>query len=178
MQRFSSLLAFLLMTGCATASGPSGSSGGAEAPAAGASTLPDFSLETIEGERFTLSEHVGRNVVVMSFWATWCQPCLAELPHLDALYQAEKDNGLVIVALAMDEPSTVAEVAPMARRLGLTMPVVLDSQQRAVTLYNQSRDAPRTVVIDKKGRIVHSTAGYNPGDEEALAEEVRALLAQ
>ena len=142
------------------------------------STLPDFTLETVEGDRFRLSEHVGEKVIVMSFWATWCNPCMAELPHLDEIYQDEKDNGLLIVAVAMDEPGTVAEVGPTAARLGLTMPVVLDTDQRAVRLYNRTRDAPRTVVIDRKGTVVRSSAGYNPGDEEKLRKEVQGLLAQ
>ena len=143
-----------------------------------AQNLPDFTLETIHGEEFTLSEHVGREVIVMSFWATWCQPCMAELPHLDAMYQELESQGLLIVAVSMDEPSTQAEVAPTAARLGLTMPVVLDTNQRAVALYNRSRNAPMTVVIDKKGRVVRATAGYNPGDEEQLEKELRDLLTQ
>lgn len=162
--------------GCRSAQGPSGTKSGTNA--APSRALPDFSLETVEGETFTLSDHVGRDVIVMSFWATWCRPCLVELPHLDALYQAEKERGLVIVAVAMDEPSTVAEVAPTAARLGLTMPVVLDTNQQAVSLYNRSRNAPMTVVIDRGGEVVRSSPGYNPGDEETLADEVRALLAE
>lgn len=141
-----------------------------------ASELPDFTLSTTEGERFTLSDHVGKDVIVLSFWATWCAPCLTELPHLEALYQAEKDNGLLIAAISMDEPSSVAEVAPTAARIGLTMPVLLDTDQRAVQLYNRSRNAPMTVVIDKTGKIVRASAGYEVGDEVKLAAEVRTLL--
>ena len=148
------------------------------APDDAAPVLPDFTLETIDGERFSLSDHLGDKVIVMSFWATWCNPCMAELPHLDEIYQEEKDKGLLIVAVAMDEPGTVAEVAPTAARLGLTMPVVLDTDQRAVRLYNRSRDAPRTVVIDRQGTVVRSSTGYNPGDEEKLRTEVQALLAK
>lgn len=174
------LLSLLLLAACA------GSQSGAPRrdPAAGPSEaaadaqLPDFSLETIDGETFTLSDHVGRDVIVMSFWATWCNPCMAELPHLDALYQAEKDQGLVVVAVSMDEPTTQAEVAPTAHRLGLTIPVVLDTDQQALSLYNPKRAAPMTVVIDRNGKIVRASAGYQPGDEAALAEEVRALLSQ
>ena len=169
------------LAGCATSpAGPAkseGAKGEAPAPSASAAKLPDFTLETVDGERFTLSEHVGDKVIVMSFWATWCQPCLAELPHLDALYQQEKDNGLLIVAVSMDEPTSQAEVAPTVARLGLSMPVVLDTEQRAVALYNRSRNAPMTVVIDRGGQVVRASAGYNPGDEERLAEEVRGLLA-
>ena len=154
-------------------------SSSSKAPAAGAqAVLPDFSLETVEGETFTLSDHVGKDVVLMSFWATWCRPCMAELPHLESLYQDEKEKGLTVVAIAMDEPSTVAEVAPTAARLGLSIPVVLDTDQKAVALYNRSRDAPMTVIIDRKGKVVRASPGYNPGDEVALAEEIRGLLAQ
>lgn len=140
--------------------------------------LPDFQLETIDGERFTLSDHVGRDVIVISFWATWCVPCLAELPHLSELYERRRDAGLVVVAVSMDEPNTQAEVAPTARRLGLQMPVVVDDEQRAVRLYNKGREAPMTVVIDRDGQIVKAQAGFNPGDEKRLEAQVEQLLAQ
>ena len=166
----------ILLAACAA---PSAAPPPPPPPAAAESgKLPDFTLPTLDGEDFRLSDHLGNKVIVMSFWATWCAPCLAELPHLEELYQAEKDKGLMIVALAMDEPASVSEVAPMAQRLGLTMPVALDSEQRAVALYNRSRNAPMTVVIDRAGKIVQETAGYNPGDEEALAASLRVLLAQ
>lgn len=151
--------------------------GGAGAgPSEASPRLPDFRLSTIDGDRFVLSDHVGKDVIVISFWATWCMPCLAELPHLSDLYVREKDNGLVVVAVSMDEPNTQSEVAPMARRLGLEMPVAIDDEQRAVRLYNKGRDAPMTVVIDRSGQIVKAQAGFNPGDEVRLEEQVRALL--
>ena len=141
-----------------------------------AGDLPDFSLETLEGEPFRLSEHLGRKVIVLSFWATWCLPCLEELPHLSELYERKKAEGLMVVAISMDEPTTQAEVAPTARRIGLMMPVVLDAEQEAIRLYNQARNAPMTVVIDKQGRIVRTQSGYSPGDEEILEKEILALL--
>ena len=177
MKRFIfSVLVLSVFADCRSSAPSSSASpaGGVEAPRA--DTVPDFSLQTVEGETFTLSDHVGREVVVISFWATWCRPCLAELPHLDVLYRAEKDRGLVVVAVAMDEPTTLSEVAPTAARLGLTMPVVLDTDQTAVSLYNRSRNAPMTVVISREGEITRSSVGYNPGDEVFLADEVRALL--
>lgn len=173
----------VLASGCAT-------SGSSPAPAASSSAgdtagpsdtnprLPDFRLSTIDGDRFVLSEHVGKDVIVISFWATWCVPCLAELPHLSDLYEREKGNGLVVVAVSMDEPNTQAEVAPTARRLGLEMPVAIDDEQRAVRLYNKGRNAPMTVVIDRAGQIVKAQAGYNPGDEVRLEEQVKALLTE
>lgn len=162
----------------ASGSEPAPAKSGQASSANNKRSLPDFTLETTEGDRFRLSDHVGSKVIVMSFWATWCNPCMAELPHLDEIYQEEKDKGLLIVAVAMDEPGTVSEVGPTAARLGLTMPVVLDTDQRAVRLYNNTRDAPRTVVIDRKGNVVRSSPGYNPGDEQKLHAEVKKLLAE
>jgi len=138
--------------------------------------IRDFTLETLDGDTFTLSDHVGKKVVILSFWATWCAPCLKELPHLESIYQEEKDNGLLIVAVAMDAPRTIAQVGPTASRLGLTMPVALDTEQRAVRHYNRSRFAPTTVVFDRSGRVVKEQAGYQPGDEIALRREVRGWL--
>lgn len=182
-------LALLALFLGACASGTQAAASGAapapsEAPAATAEAspsvqkLPDFRLRTIDGERFALSDHVGKDVIVISFWATWCMPCLAELPHLSDLYQREKDKGLVVVAVSMDEPNTQSEVAPTARRLGLEMPVVIDDEQRAVRLYNKGRKAPMTIVIDRRGQIVKAHEGFNPGDEARLEQELALLLAQ
>lgn len=188
MHRVLAGLFMLVAAGCASATSPSAESDSqnsdspapAGAPSANASRsgpkLPDFRLSTIDGDRFALSDHVGKNVIVISFWATWCAPCLNELPHLSDLYEREREQGLVVVAVSMDEPNTQAEVAPMARRLGLEMPVVIDADQRAVRLYNKGRAAPMTVVIDRAGRIVKAQAGFNPGDEVRLESEVKKLL--
>lgn len=188
MQRISALLLAGALTGCAASTGSSAETNSSAQAAAAksqdtakpaaktAATLPDFTLETLEGEEFVLSEHVGKEVIVLSFWATWCNPCLAELPHLSDLYQAHKDKGLLIVAVSMDEPKTQAEVASTVQRLGLDMPVVLDTEQQAIRLYNRGRDAPMTVVIDRAGKIVKAQAGYNPGDEKLLAEQLQKLL--
>ncbi|MEO1335180.1 MAG: TlpA disulfide reductase family protein, partial [Myxococcota bacterium] len=93
----------LLLVGCAAASPPAAPASRSAAPASSSDAssksakLPDFTLETVDGDRFRLSDHVGNKVIVMSFWATWCNPCMAELPHLDEIYQSEKDNGLLIL---------------------------------------------------------------------------------
>jgi len=160
--RTSAALLFLL-AGCATGSG-----GG---------RARDFSLRDMNGKTVRLSDHLGKDVVVMSFWATWCAPCVAELPHLEKMYQAHRAKGFVVLAISMDGPETVAEVEPTARRLGLTFPVLFDSETRAVASHNPHRDAPFTVVIDRGGKMVTSKPGYSPGDEVELEKQVVALLA-
>src|SRR4051812_16538245 len=73
---------------------------------ASSSRLPDFELSSVEGDSVRLSEHLGHDVVLLAFWDTWCEPCKTELPHLDRIYRAHKDEGLTVFAISMDDPST------------------------------------------------------------------------
>jgi peroxiredoxin len=172
------LLASLLLTLCGCATPGGAASAGAPAPAALASGLPDFELRTLDGESFRLSDHLGKQVLVLSFWDTWCEPCKTEMPQLDHIYQAHKDAGLLIAAVAMDDPSTVANVGPYIRRNGFQFPVLLDTETKAANLYNTHKYAPYTVVISREGKIVSEKQGYEPGAEKALEAEVAALLGE
>lgn len=157
----------------------------AGSPQAGASPPPpagfeglaqDFELDDITGQPFRLSQHHGRSVVVLDFWATWCDPCKIELPRLAEIYEKYKGRGLTIAAISVDGPESVAQVRGVARQLRLPFPVLLDQESRVVALYNPRRSAPYTVVIDRGGRVVRQHEGYTPGDENGLAREIEGLL--
>ena len=137
---------------------------------------PDFLLDAVDGGRFRLADHRGKSVVVLDFWATWCDPCKLELPHLVALYETHRDRGLVVAAISIDGPESVARVRGEARQLGLPFPVLLDQESRVVALYNPRRSAPFTTVIGRAGHIVNGHEGYTPGDEATLAREIEIEL--
>lgn len=160
----------LVLAGCATSSSSSGPA------AATTGKVPDFELISVDGDRVRLSTVVGRGVVVLSFWDTWCEPCKAELPQLEKVYGRNKAKGLTLLGIAMDDATTVANVAPFVRRSGFSFPVLLDTSGTAANLYNPNKSAPYTVVIDQKGAIVHERAGYEPGEEVALEQKIVALL--
>jgi peroxiredoxin len=147
------------------------------ATSGGSQRARDFSLRDLDGRTIRLSDYLGKDVIVISFWATWCTPCQAELPHLDRIYRTHKDQGFVAIAISMDGPETVAQVAPTVRRLGLSLPVLLDEETRVVASHNPHRDAPFTVVIARDGSVASSRPGYTAGDEVELEKEVVALLA-
>lgn len=149
------------------------------APQTGGSAAPgrasDFALRDTEGRTVRLSDHRGK-VVLLNFWATWCTPCAAELPHLQRLYETYADQGLVILAISMDGPETVANVIPHARRYGLTFPVLLDEETRVVGMYNPKRAAPFNVLVGRDGVVEMTREGYSAGDEIAMEADVQALL--
>lgn len=171
MKRSLALAVLLTAAGCATTA----NSGGTAATAA-SHALPDFTLNSVEGDTVHLSDYLGKDVVVLSFWATWCEPCKSELPHLQEIYARHKDQGLAVLAIAMDDPSTVSQILPFAKRSGFTFPVLVDSETKAAGLYNRQKNAPYTVVIDRSGKIVSEGAGYEPGAEKALEQELVSLL--
>jgi len=152
-------------------------SAGQPSGGAHASNLPDFELSAVDGDVVRLSDHVGKEVIVLSFWDTWCEPCKMEMPHLERIYRAHKDEGLLVLSIAMDDPTTVAQVAPFVRENHFSFPVLLDPNSSASNLYNTHKSAPYTVVIGRDGTIASEASGYSPGAEKLLEEHIVKLLA-
>jgi cytochrome c biogenesis protein CcmG/thiol:disulfide interchange protein DsbE len=155
------------LVGCVTPSGSGTAPQGA---------LPSFELLDLDGNSVRLADHLGKDVVYLDFWASWCGPCQTQMPQLEALYQRYRERGFVVLGVAMDDPTTVGQVAPAAHRVGATFPILLDSQGRAVTLFNPGKSAPYGVLIDRHGQIVEQHSGYAPGDERSLESKIQSIL--
>lgn len=171
--------AALLALGCGEAAGPGAQTGGASTSSGGLSagaSATDFTARDVEGKTVKLSQYLGKQAILLDFCATWCEPCVAEFPHLRRLYDANKDKGFVILVVAMDGPETVANVPAFAKRNQLNFPVLTDDDSRIASIYNPKKSAPLSVLIDKQGRVTAIREGYNPGDEEYLAQDVAKVL--
>jgi len=139
---------------------------------------PDFTGRDVVGKTFRLSDHLGKDVVLLDFWSTFCEPCKAEFPHLRAMFDGERAKGLLVVGIAMDGPETVADVPSFVKRFDLDFPVVTDEDSRIASLYNPKKSMPLSVLIDRAGRIVAVREGYTPGDEKLVAADVQKALDQ
>jgi thiol-disulfide isomerase/thioredoxin len=116
----------------------------------------NFTLETIDGDQVSLDDYVG-SVVLVNFWATWCPPCQAEIPALEAAYQAHKDEGFVILGVNVSESRT--SVAPFVQALEMSYPVLLDGNGKLVEEY-RSRGLPMSILLDREGTIRVRHIGY------------------
>jgi len=165
------LAALIASGGCRTSQPPAG------AGQAGA-LAPDFQLDDVRGGRFQLSDHRGKDVVLLDFWATWCDPCKLEIPHLAEIYEKYRGRGLVVAGISIDGPESIAQVRGDVQQLRIPFPVLLDQETRVVAIYNPRRNAPYSVLIDRSGRVVSQHEGYSPGDETILAREIERELGQ
>jgi peroxiredoxin len=169
------LFALALGSGCAPAASSGGSTPSApEATPAGGS--PDFELPALDGSRVRLSEHRGKNVVLVDFWATFCEPCLLAMPHLDELYRKYRDRGFVVLGVSIDGSGSAAKVRGEVEKLGVSFPILLDQETQVVALYNPRTSAPYSVLIDREGRIVRRQEGYTTGDRDALEADIAAVV--
>jgi peroxiredoxin len=155
---------------------PAAQSGSAQAPAG--ATPPDFELDALDGRSVRLSDHLGKDVVLIDFWATFCDPCLASMPHLDELYKKHKQKGFVVLGVSIDGPDSIAQVKAEVAKLGVTFPILLDQETRVVALYNPKTSAPYSVLIGRDGRVIKKKEGYSTGDGGSLTADVEAALAQ
>lgn len=165
--------------GCSSGGGAAADGSGTTPKAAGA-RAPDFAGRDLQGSTVRLSDHLGKEVILLNFWSTFCEPCMAEFPHMRRITAENKAKGFVTVAISMDGPETVAQVPSFVKRnqLDKEFIVVYDEDSVIASLYNPKKAAPLSVLIDRNGSIRHIHEGYNPGDEEFLQKEIEALVAE
>jgi peroxiredoxin len=156
----------------------SGAEGGGSAAQPSGPRPPDFELPTLKGDSVRLSDHLGKDVILIDFWATFCDPCLTAMPHLDELYKKHKDKGFVVLGISIDGPDSIAEVKTTVSKLDVSFPILLDAETRVVALYNPKTSAPYSVLIGRDGGILTKKEGYTTGDSGAVDRDVEAALAK
>jgi peroxiredoxin len=139
-------------------------------PAAASYPAPDLTLTDLQGNAVSLSDYKGQ-VVLVNNWATWCPPCLAEIPELQAYYSAHADEGFVMIGVEAGEPPE--EVAAFVKSYGLTYPVWPDPDMEAVNAFRNG-SLPSSYVIDRDGMIVYIWNG--PINQPTLDKYVTPLL--
>jgi peroxiredoxin len=139
------------------------------------SQCPDFHLQDLQGQRVALEDLLGKGPILISFWATWCKPCIKELPHLQEMYDEYREQGFLVIAISEDTPRSLSKVKSFIAGKKYDFLVLLDENNAVQRKFN-FRQLPYTVLLDSEGYIHYKRMGYRPGDEAAIEEKLLPLL--
>lgn len=153
-------------------------------PVVRGAVAPDFDLprlDTSQGAdpdsgqagRLSLRELRGR-VVLVNFWASWCEPCEREMPAMERLHAALPEQAFALVAIAIDE--NPEDVVAFQERMPLSFPILLDPPGRVYAAY-QTMGVPESLLIDAEGRVVERYVGPREWDAPEYEQRIRALIA-
>lgn len=134
----------------------------------------NFTVRDINGRYVRLSDFQNK-VLLMSFFATWCKPCLTELKHLEKFYREFKSKGFVVLAISTDGPESRDKVKPLVKQYKFTFPVVFDAESQVVKLYNPKRAQPFSVLM-KNGKVVKTREAFHVSDLPHIRKEIENLL--
>jgi cytochrome c biogenesis protein CcmG, thiol:disulfide interchange protein DsbE len=141
-----------------------------------AQRLPQIEVQTLGGTKVPIASlHQTGKPTIVSFWATWCKPCINELNSIAERYdELQEELGVTLVAVSIDDSRTSPKVGPFVAGQGWDYTVVLDPNsdlRRAMGVNN----VPHTFLLNGAGEIVWQVNKYVPGEEEVLISEIRKL---
>lgn len=119
-------------------------------------TAPQIELTDLDGELQTLDSHKGK-FVLLNFWATWCPPCLEEMPSMQVLHERYDGDDLIVVAVSSDEEGREI-VAPYIEKLDVNFPVWLDTEGVAAKAYG-AKNLPITFLLNRDGEVIAAATG-------------------
>lgn len=140
-------------------------------------TLPDLSIKDLDGAAVNIQKYAkDGKITVVSFWATWCNPCKRELDAIAKLYPDwQKAYDVELVAITIDNARSMRKVKPMIEDKGWKYTVLSDVDQALKESLN-FQTVPMTFLLDQAGNIVYEHNSYAPGDEQKLEEKIKGLV--
>jgi thiol-disulfide isomerase/thioredoxin len=130
----------------------------------------EFQLETLEGEKINLKTYKGK-IILIDFWATWCPPCRAAIPHLINLYQKYQNKNFALLGIGLDEKEALKK---MKEELKITYPILIGNNE--IAKFYQISAIPTLVLINKKGVITHKEVGFSEEGIKNLETKILEML--
>lgn len=133
----------------------------------------DFTLPDIDNNEVRLADLVGEGIIILDFWATWCQPCMRLMPELDKINQDYEE--VQIIGVNVDNPRSMNRAKSLVRSNRYSFQTLYDTNQDVMKKY-QVTSIPHTIMIDREGKVVYEHIGYQRGDEKELREKIEEQL--
>ena len=133
---------------------------------------PGFSLVGDQGTGVSLDDYAGK-IVLLNFWATWCPPCVQEMPSLNAAYERFRDDGFVVLGISVDEDEE--DYRRFLQSSGVTFPTVRDPDRTVSTRYGTMK-YPESYLISRDGRVLRKYIGPEDWGRPEIANYLRSVL--
>ncbi len=130
---------------------------------------PSFELPDVNGKKVTLSEYKGK-VILINFWATWCVPCKAEMPSLNNLFLAFKNDGFIVLSISVD--SSEKPVQSFLKDKAISFPVLMDKEQEVYFDLYGVLGLPTSFLIDRDGIVREKIRGEREWDARDMKEKI------
>ena len=144
-------------------------------PPVSGKSLNDMGWQLADGQRNLFSQYNG-TVLVLDFYATWCQPCRKSIPELVGLQDRFKDEGLKVIGLNVGGPTDWPKIAEFVRELKIQYTLAVPDSDLSAFLLSDSQQIPQTFVFDRQGRLTKRIIGFSDSDSEVLRNAIESAV--
>ncbi|MFT6699660.1 MAG: thiol-disulfide isomerase/thioredoxin [Porticoccaceae bacterium] len=139
----------------------------------GQTTIPNTTLTTLDGKSVKIQDEILKDkITILSFWASWCVPCINELDAISEVYEDwQEDFNMELIAISTDDARTQKRIRPMVNGKGWPYKILLDKNQELKRALNIST-IPQTIIL-KDSKIIYIHSGYSPGVEDEFYEIIK-----
>ncbi|MDD2332660.1 MAG: TlpA disulfide reductase family protein [Candidatus Cloacimonetes bacterium] len=138
-----------------------------------AEAFPEFKLPDMNNRQVSKADLVGKGIVLIDFWATWCQPCKISMPYLHSL--AEKYDSLTVVMVSIDAAKDISKARNYIKSKNFKFTGLFDSEKSLAKRLNVS-NPPHTFILDREGNVIYSHVGFSAGQEKEYEGVIRKAL--
>ena len=136
-------------------------------------TIPNTNLTTLDGKSVKIQDEISKDkITILSFWASWCMPCINELDAINEVYEDwQEDFNMELIAISTDDARTQKRIRPMVNGKGWPYKILLDKNQELKRALNIST-IPQIIIL-KDSKIIYIHSGYSPGVEDEFYEIIK-----
>lgn len=136
---------------------------------------PYFRLKDVSNQWQEYDDLKGRQLTVIDFWATWCQPCIMSIPHLNELALDYTEKGVSFIGVSVDGPRNQSKIAPFTKSMGVSYPILRDMNSELMGDLGVTA-VPTLLIYNAEGELLYTHEGFRPGDEASIRETISSLL--